>query len=255
MPLGEQLLHPLAVGLEPDDHLLVNHQRGRRTAFPPVHQFVISRWICLDVLPFIGDSLLPKELFGRPTVPSAGLVVQDNPLHGEPSSLGNIGHCRPSRWPHFGQNSLIIAPDTIAGGAQAWLARALERSLLHQLSHQRVFHMVHVLGIPRGMADDKDGLPLPDIAPYAPGARFHARAGATVVSRGSRVTALVRHGLTGPCNLYEEECISSTKRSTHPCVASQREGFPAGIAPPTRPRDSIGIAQFQRKEGVGDGKV
>jgi hypothetical protein len=89
MPLGEQLLYAFTVGLEADDHLAIDHQRSRRTAFPSVHQLVISARVRLDVLALVGDALLPKELFGCPAIPSAGLVVQDNPLHGKLSSLGN----------------------------------------------------------------------------------------------------------------------------------------------------------------------
>ena len=37
--------------------------------------------LSLDVLALVGDALLPKELIGRPAIPSAGLVVQDDPLH------------------------------------------------------------------------------------------------------------------------------------------------------------------------------
>jgi hypothetical protein len=81
MPLGEQVLYPFTVGLEADDHLAVDHQRGRRTALPSVDQLVIGARVRLDVLALVGDALLPKELFGRPAIPSAGLVVQDDPLH------------------------------------------------------------------------------------------------------------------------------------------------------------------------------
>ena len=81
VPLGEQLFHTLPVLLEADDGLPIDHQRGRRAAFPLVHQLIVGIRICLDILALIGDALLPKELFGRPTIPSAGLVVQDDPLH------------------------------------------------------------------------------------------------------------------------------------------------------------------------------
>jgi hypothetical protein len=75
MPLCEQRLYPLTVRLEADDHLAVDHQRGRRPAFPVIDQLVIGVRVRLDVLALVGDAFLPKELFGRPTIPSAGLVV------------------------------------------------------------------------------------------------------------------------------------------------------------------------------------
>jgi hypothetical protein len=80
-PLRQQLLHPFTVGLEADEHLAVDHQRGRAPAFPCIDQLVIGVRVRLDVLALVGDALLPKELFGRPAIPSAGLVVQDDPLH------------------------------------------------------------------------------------------------------------------------------------------------------------------------------
>src|ERR671930_27569 len=95
-PLCQQLLHPFTVGLEAADHLAVDHQRGRRPAFPFIDQLVIGVRVRLDVLALVGDALLPKELFGCPAIPSAGLVVQDNPLHGKPSSLGNRSRCVPA---------------------------------------------------------------------------------------------------------------------------------------------------------------
>jgi hypothetical protein len=79
--LGEQLLYPLAVGLKAGDHLTVDHQRGRGTAFPLIDQLVIGLRICLDILPFIGNTLVPKELLGRPAIPSTGLMVQQHLLH------------------------------------------------------------------------------------------------------------------------------------------------------------------------------
>jgi hypothetical protein len=81
MPLGEQRLYPLPVRLEADEHLAVDHQRGRAPAFPCIDQLGIGVRVRLDVLALVGDALLPKELFGRPAIPSAGLVVQDDPLH------------------------------------------------------------------------------------------------------------------------------------------------------------------------------
>ena len=80
-PLGEQLFHTTPVRLEAADHLPVNHQRGRGTAFPLIHQLIVGARICLDVLALVGDALLPKELLGRPAIPSTGLVVQDDLLH------------------------------------------------------------------------------------------------------------------------------------------------------------------------------
>jgi hypothetical protein len=80
-PLGQQLFHPLAVPLEAADHLPINHQCGRRTAFPLIHQLIVGTRVCLDVLPLKGDALLPKELLGRPAVPSTGLMVQNHLLH------------------------------------------------------------------------------------------------------------------------------------------------------------------------------
>src|ERR671930_134345 len=90
-PLCQQLLHPLTVGLEADDHLVVDHQRGRRPAFPCIDQLVIGARVRLDVLALVGDALLPKELFGCPTIPSAGLVVQDDLLHWMPSLFMGTG--------------------------------------------------------------------------------------------------------------------------------------------------------------------
>jgi hypothetical protein len=81
-PLGQQLFHPTPVRLEAADHLPVNHQRGRGTAFPLIHQLIVGARICLDVLPLVGDAPLPKELLGRPAIPSTGLVVQNHLLHG-----------------------------------------------------------------------------------------------------------------------------------------------------------------------------
>jgi hypothetical protein len=80
-PLSEQFFHPPAVRLEADDHLAIAHQRRRRTAFPCIHQLVVGARIRLDVLAFIRDAPLPKELLGRPAIASAGLVVQDDLLH------------------------------------------------------------------------------------------------------------------------------------------------------------------------------
>src|SRR5262249_11974338 len=101
MALGEQLLYPFTVGLEADDHLAVDHQRRRRTALPSVHQLVIGTRIRLDVLAVVGDTLPPKELFGCPAIPSAGLMVQDNLLHGKPSSHGNGSHRVPAPPTHL----------------------------------------------------------------------------------------------------------------------------------------------------------
>ena len=64
VPLGEQLFHTLPVLSEADDSLPIDHQGGRRAAFPLVHQLIVGARICLDVLALIGDALLPKELFG-----------------------------------------------------------------------------------------------------------------------------------------------------------------------------------------------
>src|SRR5215813_9869996 len=80
-PLRQQLLYALAVRLEPADHLAIDHQRGRRPAFPFIDQLVIGARVRLDVLSLVGDALLPKELFGRPAIPSAGLVVQQYLFH------------------------------------------------------------------------------------------------------------------------------------------------------------------------------
>jgi hypothetical protein len=79
--LGEQLFHALPVLSEADDSLPIDHQRGRRAAFPLVHQLVVGVWICLDVFALIGDALLPKELFGGLAIPSSGLVIENDLLH------------------------------------------------------------------------------------------------------------------------------------------------------------------------------
>lgn len=79
--LGEQLFHALSVLSEADDSLPIDHQRGRRAAFPLVHQLVVGVRICLDVLALIGDALLPKELFGGLAIPSSGLVIENDLLH------------------------------------------------------------------------------------------------------------------------------------------------------------------------------
>jgi hypothetical protein len=81
VPLGEQLFHTLPVLLEADDGLPIDHQRGRRAAFPLVHQLIVGVRICLDVLALIGDALLPKELFGGQAIPSSGLVIENDLLH------------------------------------------------------------------------------------------------------------------------------------------------------------------------------
>jgi hypothetical protein len=84
VPLGqlrEQLFHPTPVGLEATDHLPVDHQCSRGPAFPLIHQLVVGAGIRLDVLPLIGNTLLPKELLGSPAIPSTGLVVQNHLLH------------------------------------------------------------------------------------------------------------------------------------------------------------------------------
>jgi hypothetical protein len=83
----------LTVRLEADDRLAVDHQRGRRPALPVIDQLVIGVRVRLDVLALVGDALLPKELFGRPAIPSAGLVVQDDLLHWM-SSLSIDDPCR-----------------------------------------------------------------------------------------------------------------------------------------------------------------
>jgi hypothetical protein len=92
--LGEQLFHTMPVLLEADDGFPIDHQRGRRAAFPLVHQLVVGVWICLDVLTLIGDALLPKELFGGMAIPSSGLVIENDLLHRMSLLLRG---CRPSR--------------------------------------------------------------------------------------------------------------------------------------------------------------
>src|SRR5215510_2765803 len=62
-PLRQQLLHPFTVGLEADDHLAVDHQRGRRPAFPLIDQLVIGVRVRLDVL-----ALRPSSV-GTPSGP------------------------------------------------------------------------------------------------------------------------------------------------------------------------------------------
>ena len=79
--LGEQLFHTLPVLVEADDGLPIDHQRGRRAAFPLVHQLIVGVRVCLDVLALIGDALLPKELFGGRAIPSSGLVIENDLLH------------------------------------------------------------------------------------------------------------------------------------------------------------------------------
>ena len=80
-PLGEKLFHTLPVLSEANDGLPIDHQGGRRAAFPLVHQLIVGARICLDVLALIGDALLPKELFGGLAIPSSGLVIENDLLH------------------------------------------------------------------------------------------------------------------------------------------------------------------------------
>ena len=72
----EELLDAGSIRLEALDDLAVDHERRRGAALPRVDQLIARPRIGLDVLRFVGDAVLPKELFGGAAIASARLMVE-----------------------------------------------------------------------------------------------------------------------------------------------------------------------------------
>jgi len=77
----EELLDARSIRLEALDDLAVDHERRRGAALPRVDQLIARPRIGLDVLRFVGDAVLPKELLGGAAVPSARLVIENYTRH------------------------------------------------------------------------------------------------------------------------------------------------------------------------------
>jgi hypothetical protein len=75
------LLDARSIRLEALDDLAVDHERRRGAALPRVDQLIACPRIGLDVLRFVGDAVLPKELLGGAAVPSARLVIENYTRH------------------------------------------------------------------------------------------------------------------------------------------------------------------------------
>jgi hypothetical protein len=75
------LLDARSIRLEALDDLAVDHERRRGAALPRVDQLIARPRIGLDVLRFVGDAVLPKELLGGAAVPSARLVIENYTRH------------------------------------------------------------------------------------------------------------------------------------------------------------------------------